>query len=275
VRPAHLTHMRTGIFFTLTACFVLLLSFLLMSCGSNRESSSSSTLPVPQSFYYVALGDSLGAGIMATQGYVPRYAEFIRQDSGRSLTLVNLSHSGWRSRDLLNALRNDQNFRTQLQKANVVTFDIGGNDLLAARSQYLSGQCGGTDNLECFRNGVEQFKANWDAIVAEILRLKSPKDTIIRTMDLYNPFIQMHLQRGDLELLNPFLDEVNSHIESSANANGILMAPVHRALNGPTGTEDPAAEGLISADALHPNDAGHEVIAEQLRNLGYAPFQVH
>src|SRR3954462_7906177 len=115
--------MRKEILLFLLIFLGLMLSSLLLSCGGGRGNSSSAALPLPGSWYYVALGDSLGAGVMATQGYVPRYGDFIRQDTGRAVTLVNLSHSGWRSRDLLNALRTDQNFRAQLQKANVVTFD--------------------------------------------------------------------------------------------------------------------------------------------------------
>ena len=30
--------------------------------------------------------------------------------------------------------------------------------------------------------------------------------------------------------------------------------------------------GIIAADGFHPNDAGHKVIADQLRALGYAPL---
>jgi lysophospholipase L1-like esterase len=228
---------------------------------------------LPQSWYYVALGDSLGAGVLAQRGYVPRYADFIQQDTSRRVTLVNLSRSGWTSLDLLTALRQDSNFRQQLEKANVVTFDIGGNDLLNARSKFLRNECGGPDNLDCFRSAVARFNANWDDIVEEILSIKNPSSTIMRTMDLYNPFIAVHLERGDLEKLNPFLDQVNSHIAQSAAANGISMAPVHNLFNGPSGTDDPVNQGFIAADALHPNDAGHAAIANELRNLGYSPFQ--
>src|SRR3954471_1082199 len=214
--------MRSEIFWIGTVCLALVLSLLLFSCGGGQRGAASSTLQIPQSWYYVALGDSLGAGVMAARGYVPRYAQFVQQDTNRPLTLVNLSHSGWTSRDLLSALRKDSGFRSELKKANLITFDIGGNDLLAARGRYLRGECGGSDNLECFRQGVAQFKSNLDRIIAELLKIKSPANTIIRTMDIYNPYVGVHAQRGDLELLNPFLDQVNSYIASSAKANGIL-----------------------------------------------------
>jgi lysophospholipase L1-like esterase len=69
------------------------------------------------------------------------------------------------------------------------------------------------------------------------------------------------------------LREVNEHIAASAQRNNIPMARVHQAFNGVNGNEDPVLKGLISGDGLHPNDRGHEVIAEAFRGLGYAPLQ--
>jgi len=55
-------------------------------------------------------------------------------------------------------------------------------------------------------------------------------------------------------------------------ANGIPVAPVHLAVNGPTGTADPIAGGLVASDGSHPNDAGPKVIADQLRMLQRKPL---
>lgn len=72
--------------------------------------------------------------------------------------------------------------------------------------------------------------------------------------------------------LEPYLDEVNSHIHANAQANSVRVAAVHQAFNGADGTQDPGMLGLIADDGFHPNDAGHKVIADQLRTLGYAPL---
>lgn len=68
--------------------------------------------------------------------------------------------------------------------------------------------------------------------------------------------------------MEPYLDQVNQHIASSAQANGIPMAQVHLAFNGLNG-EDPVAKELIRVDGVHPNDNGHKVIADALAALGY------
>ena len=48
-----------------------------------------------------------------------------------------------------------------------------------------------------------------------------------------------------------------------------LWLPVYLAFNGPNGDQDPVGKGYISIDAFHPNDAGHKVIADAFRKLGY------
>jgi hypothetical protein len=51
------------------------------------------------------------------------------------------------------------------------------------------------------------------------------------------------------------------------------VAPVYHSFNGPDGTRDPGAAGLIAFDNLHPNDAGHARIARLLHEIGYAPLR--
>jgi lysophospholipase L1-like esterase len=219
------------------------------------------------------LGDSLAFGALATQGYVPRYASYVNTDTGSNVQTTNLGVPGWTSADLLNSLQNDQTARGLLQNSQIITFDIGGNDLSGARDKFNNNTCGGADNQDCLRNGVATFKQNWDGILSQILALRSTSNTIIRTMDIYNPFVSADMQSGHFATLEGYLDQVNTHIHDSAQANGIPVANVHQAFNGPDGTKDPGAQGLLGIDSFHPNDAGHKVIADQLRALAYAPLK--
>lgn len=51
-----------------------------------------------------------------------------------------------------------------------------------------------------------------------------------------------------------------------------LRAMVFREFNGTSGTEDPRAKGYISLDGFHPNNTGHQKIADCLHALGYSPL---
>jgi lysophospholipase L1-like esterase len=246
---------------------IVFLSLASAGCGSGTTGNGSGP-----TWQYAALGDSLAAGALAQLGYVPRYATYVNTDTGATITTLNLGIPGWASGDLLNALQNDPAFRNQVSGAQVVTWDVGGNDLSTAHDSFVNKTCGGTDNQDCLRSAVSKFQTNWDAIVVELLKLRDPGETILRTMDIYNPYVASDMQAGRFTTVEPYLDQVNKHIHDNAKANNIPVAEVHTAFNGADGTQDPGTLGLIAADGFHPNDAGHKVIADQLRALAYAPL---
>jgi lysophospholipase L1-like esterase len=169
-------------------------------------------------------------------------------------------------------LQNDPVVRKQVSDAEIVTWDIGGNDLANAHDSYVNNTCGGPDNQDCLRSAVSTFETNWDAIVVEVLKLRDPNKTILRTMDIYNPYVAADMQAGRFTTIEPYLDQANNHIADSGKANDIPVAAVHTAFNGADGTQDPGTLNLIAVDGFHPNDAGHKVIADQLRALAYAPL---
>lgn len=77
---------------------------------------------------YVALGDSAAQSIGARhpdQGYVGEFANLLEQKEGRSVHIINLSKSGARITDVLQ----DQIPELKKLKPDVVTIDIGGNDI--------------------------------------------------------------------------------------------------------------------------------------------------
>jgi lysophospholipase L1-like esterase len=255
-----------------TSCLIVLTAFvamLLASCGGSGSNSGSGG----GHWQYTAMGDSLAVGVLANKGYVPRYSDDITSDTGVQVTRIDLGQNGAHSGDLLNSLKNDPNFRNSISSSQVVTWDIGGDDLLHAVGQFRSGTCGGADNQNCLRAAVATFMPNWDAIVQQILAIRSQSNTIIRTMDVYNPFVTELMVAGSFNTIEPYLDQVNAHIAASAAANNIPMAKVHEAFNGPNGDQDPIAKGFIAIDGIHPNDNGHKAIADQLRALGYSPLK--
>lgn len=246
----------------------LFLSFCFTGCGSGTTGNN----PGASTWDYTALGDSLASGVLAQEGYVPRYASYANMDTRSNINTINLGVPGWHSGDLLNAIQTDQALQEHVTNSKIVTWDIGGDDLANAHDHYTQGTCGGTDNEDCLHTAVTTFEQNWSSIITELLKLRTTNNTIIRTMDIYNPYVASDMQKGIFTTLEPYLDQVNNYIHTTSAANGIPVANVHQAFNGADGTQDPGAQGLIAVDGFHPNDAGHKVIADQLRVLGYAPL---
>ena len=240
---------------------VLVLAFAGCGAGTTGYNSSAPT------WDYTALGDSLAAGLIAEEGYVGRYAGYVNTDTGANVDTTNLGIPGWTSGDLLNSIQTDPIVRNQISEAKVFTWDIGGNDLNNAHSQYTQHNCGSTDGQDCLRSTVATFEQNWSAIITQLTALRSTSNTIIRTMDVYNPYVASDMQAGIFDITEPYLDEVNNYIHSTATAAGIPVANVHQAFNG--AATDPQALSLIAVDGFHPNDAGH---ADQLRALGHQPL---
>jgi lysophospholipase L1-like esterase len=229
---------------------------------------------------YTGLGDSIAFGLWALpgQGYVPLYAGYLQSDLLMPVALTPLGIPGWTSGDLLNAVRTNFVFRISIFFSDIVTWNIGGNDLRAARTQYKGGTCGGSDNQDCLRAAVKTFKGNWDGIIDGVFALRKFRPTIIRTMDIYNPYVVEDQAvdtwpndgGNDFQILNSYLNEVNAYIALSSTTHHIAYAPVHLWFNGLTGAIDPANFGFLAFDGFHPSTAGHALIALLLRQQGYA-----
>ena len=143
------------------------------------------TKHAPASLIYVALGDSLAVGTGASyKGYVDRYADYLSTDTGTRVSVINLGQDGQTSSELLHTLRNDAYSQQTVRAASIITFNTGLNDLGHAGEAYENGTCGGADNQDCLHAAVETLKENWDAIIAELLSLRSSSNTIIRTIGM-------------------------------------------------------------------------------------------
>jgi len=210
--------------------------------------------PTPRPRQLLVLGDSIGTGAGATTTYADELAA--RLDPPADIR--NLARNGWTTVDLLAALRDDPPFRGAVAEADLVTVTIGGNDLLAARRAYLDGTCGGADGLDCVRTAVAQLAERWDAIAAELTAL-AREDATIATATIYDPFRGVTSDAAVTATLDGYLAQANAAIRERAEAHGIAVAPVAEAF-----ADRP---DLISDDGIHPNDAGHERIAEVLAGM--------
>lgn len=223
---------------------------------------------LPDEVRYVALGDSIAVGAGATTSYVEEFAARIESELGRQVMVANLASNGWTAGDLLHALRTDGAMREAVAGADLLTWNIGGNDLLRVLAEIAAGTCEEDRVEDCVGGTVDTLIEQWDDIVAEIAALSDDGVVVLRAVDIYHPFVSEHRQAGVFDTLAPYLDKVNRHLADTSGQHSIRVAGVHQAFNGPDGTEDPAAKGLLAADGVHPSDAGQALIAEVLFELG-------
>lgn len=223
--------------------------------------------PTPQArvrrpLRYVALGDSLASGMAAINGgrsYADAYAQMLRRRTAREVKLDNLGVPGLTSAELLDSLRHNADVRAAVSKADIVTWDIGGNDLIETAVQIAAGNCGGSDGLACLPQARDEFEQRWTAIVDELATLRRSPRVRLQTFTLYRPFATVRGVREDALLAE--LDARNDIILDSQGQHGVQVADV----------ADTFADGqqsdLIDDDGLHPTQAGHRVIARELLSL--------
>ena len=209
---------------------------------------------------YVALGDSLASGMGAIDGgrsYADAYAQMLRRRTARKVKLDNLGVPGLTSTELLDSLRNDADVRTAVSEADIVTWDIGGNDLIETAVQISAGRCGGSDGLACLPQARDEFAQRWTGIVDELASLRRSPRVRLQTFTLYRPFATVRGVHTDALLRE--LDARNRIISGSQPR--VQVADVAEAFAD-------RQSDLIDDDGLHPTRAGHRVIARELLSLG-------
>lgn len=262
--------------------FTIPIFFLLAACGSGSPAEDSGRLSGPG--LYIALGDSLSEGVGASDpdatGFVPR----VHRGLGEGWQLINLGRSGDTSDDLLSrgfldaatALIQQRNGDDDPNNdAKLVTLEIGGQALLDLFDRLiLSGICPSVEEslakpecVEPLRETLDRFGAN---LAVALGRLKeADRDVHIVVMTLYNPIsggigfpgTQAIAQLAEMALEGlpdtPFPQGLNDTIRSETERRGFILVDWYELFEGKAGE-------YIAFDFIHPNDAGHEVMAEAI-----------
>jgi hypothetical protein len=207
----------------------------------------------------------------------PRYAALLERDLGVKIEIHDWARIEVGSSHLLEDLRTDPELRRDIGEAEVVIFNIGLTALLDPANTYLFGSpgtCGGTDNQDCFREALKVYKADTDAIIAEIVALRSPSEALIRMMDTHEFMIKDWKAAGVFDVINTYKQDANKHVIQVASEHHIPVARVYAAFRGSNGDEDPMDKGYVY-DYLHPTEEGADLMAKLLRELGYeyAPLE--
>lgn len=208
----------------------------------------------------VALGDSITFGYHLEPNQTqPSPQAFPNLIGNGMYSVTNLGVPGWTSADLLNAVKTNPVFKKSLKSADVITLDIGSNDLLQAAglTQVLQSQTPIQMTPQLQQKvflAEQQLAINLQKI---IINVKKDTNATIILYDLYDPFGVSS---------NPFLASLHSFgeqvitgvngqvIKPLALVTGCRLADAYTAFNGHQ------AAYIIPGD-IHPTLAGHEALA--------------
>ncbi len=199
----------------------------------------------------VALGDSITFGT----GLEPGDEPFPSLIGDGQLEVTNLGVPGATSTDLVNSLGS---FSAHLQDADVVTLTIGGNDLL--QNEMMATIL----NTQEIHVTNEELAAEVQAIVATytqnlqtiIAAIRAQTDAPIVLYTIYNPFgpSEDPFAQALHGLGEQVMTAMNTAIHAVSGPSGSLVANAYASFSTQQAT-------LISADRIHPNANGHQILA--------------
>lgn len=200
---------------------------------------------------YIALGDSLTAGLGASEqqylrlgAFVPLLTTELRKEN--PIHVENHGIPGMTSEELLLYLEQGPGVKAKLESAHLITITIGGNDLL-----QLLNQSSEEPKPQEIKKTLEAFGETISKII-DTIRFSNAKAPIY-IMDLYTPYDQQHPWHT---LGKQAISMYNSALSSKLrNYKHVTLVSVYDAFMDKGSTHTHINEGDI-----HPNDAGYQLI---------------
>jgi len=193
-----------------------MLALFVVGCGGSggsatpsdrATSSTSATLPTPAAspsasasaspdagLTYVMFGDSwpYGAHCNGCQPFPFLLDVAYAAITGLPIDFLNDTTNGGTAQELAATMRNDPTIRAHIEAADIIVIAIGGNDLEPAFGSYTAGNCGGQDQLDCFRTVATTLRAAYDGMLAAIDGLRAGRPTAVRMVTTSNEFLSDH-----------------------------------------------------------------------------------
>ncbi|MFC5178841.1 GDSL-type esterase/lipase family protein [Nocardioides taihuensis] len=214
-----------------------------------------------------------------------QFADQVAQVAGREASVTSFRAPGVpEARELVSG---DSDTRAAIADASVVVVATGAFNSLpdpdtgigcppAATEEPTYAAWARTTKPACLAEMIKTYGLLYDSVFAEINKLRAGKPTV---------FIAMNVPDYNLEVGGPDTllgqvqgverawakrfavaanDRWNEMLAERARAAGFQLVDIYHALNGPDGT-DPGAQ--FSAGGGHPNQAGHDLIADLIAQV--------
>jgi acyl-CoA thioesterase-1 len=206
---------------------------MLVASATRPGAGGSAGSGRPSPFVYVAVGDSLGAGLGAREGgYVDRIHRRLRGERPDAV-LRNFSVNGATTEDVVR----DQLPRVARLQPALATVEIGTND--------LTHRVPAAELTRNYRQILRALRATGAVVAAANLPDLSLAPAV-------PSFLRDDIQR--------YVREVNRHLAEVAGEEGVTMFDLYTL----TRADLPGHPEYFSADGFHPSDAGYELWAERM-----------
>ena len=199
--------------------------------------------------HHLALGDSIihGVGAGQKENLVYQFSTKLAQQVDKKVESDNQGINGITSTEL-NSLVQEGRFDESIKRADIITINVGGNDILQTvkRVDFQS-------VFETYDELQTNFKKNLSDITTRVHKL-NPKATIV-LLELYNP---LPPDNQLYPMADKMLPKWNLNIYMVASGlQSSLVVETTKVINGKHLQN-------LSPDGVHPNHAGYSAISEQM-----------
>lgn len=229
-------------------------------------SAPSWTLPID----YLAIGDSLAAGVTPNndigKGYADFLAESIHEIGALKSFNKGFSYPGYKTTDVLNDIQQNvtkdiygigfeektAKLQQSIKDTEVITISAGANDILPLFKQDpTTGKA--SINQKMALTTLQQVGINYKSIMAQINQINP--DAQVYVMGYYNPF--PYMSEDVQPLLKQLLDMLNKAITTGVEGTQAIFVPTGDIIASNYKTYLPNPENI------HLSEAGYKKVTEQ------------
>lgn len=199
--------------------------------------------------YHLAIGDSIirGYGANQNEDLVYQFSNKLQQQTDKTILFQNEGINGITSQGLKELVLAGR-FDEQIKQSDIITINVGGNDILDIGLDHNFNTI-----FQTFNDLQTNFSQNLSDITDRIERL-NPSATIV-LLELYNP---LPPENPFYSLADQLLPNWNLKIyEIAKNHSSSIVIETTKVING---------ENLqnLASDGVHPNSTGYAAISEQM-----------
>lgn len=208
------------------------------------------------------------------------FAKQIEKDVGVKVALDNFAIGNLSAGEVLQVLQTGKGTSSTLEelpavlkRADVVV--MFGNPMLsvdAATADSINYCFSRFAPAPCSPKSFEKYSADLKGIWAQVIELRSGQPTILRAIDVASPFVNDWKKHQTFEACTVCWECVSNAAHQAAEAYHIPFLSRYDLFNSPQHDQDPADNGYIGSDGVHPSDRADQLTAELLSKLGYEPM---
>lgn len=200
--------------------------------------------------YNLAIGDSIirGWGASKNEDLVSHFSKKLEQQTQKEVIYQNKGINGITSGEL-NKLVQEGKFDEEIKKADIITVNVGGNDILRVVKKSKDFY----DAIKSFEELQSTFSKNLSEIAGRISML-NPNATLV-FLELYNP---LPLDNQVYSIADKLLPTWNLRIyEVASQYQTSVVVETTKVINSKN-------QQNLSQDGVHPSSAGYLAISEQI-----------